>query len=86
MARCPQCGNGMAFGAKRSVAPALQATHEILADLREEKASGEHPNLDSLIREGESIQSTLHTVAHKMSAAYVDWNSVRHWMARSASA
>ena len=85
MAKCPQCGNRMAFGAKRSVAPALEATQEILSDLREEKLNGGGANLDSLIREGESIQSTLHTVAHNMSATYIDWNSVRDWMARSAS-
>lgn len=85
MAKCPQCGGRMAFGAKRSVVPALEATREILADLREERANGRGASLDRVIEDGNDIQSRLHTVAHNMTALRIDWNAVRAWMARAAT-
>jgi hypothetical protein len=85
VAKCPQCSGKMAFGAGRSVAPALVVTQEILVDLRDDKANRGDARLDQLIIEGESIQSTLHTVAHNMTALRIDWNSVKSWIASAAT-
>lgn len=102
MASCPKCGSKMAFGAKRSVAPALDATVATLGALR--KASGQLPgpeefsidgeaeraksdqvrsrflgNVNSLISDGERLESALHQVAHNMSAS-INWPEVNGWL------
>jgi hypothetical protein len=90
MAGCPRCGNRLAFGAKRSVAPALEVSDQVLNDLKRASADDGakadpalQQRLTSLRSEGEGVCRSLHNVAHKMSAERINWAGVQRWLDKS---